>query len=196
MAHEPTDPVAGVVLAAGASSRMGVPKPFLQVGGETLLRRSVRIALEAGLDPVVVVAGAEAERARRELERLRCVVAVNPRPARGKASSLAAGLAALPADAGAALVVLPDMPHVTAAMIAALVARWRETGAPLVLSDYAGTVAPPVLFARRLFEELAAESGENPGKAVVARHRAEAAAVGWPVAALADIDTPADLVPR
>jgi molybdenum cofactor cytidylyltransferase len=85
------------------------------------------------------------------------------------------------------------MPRVTAAMLATLVERWRETGAPLVLSEYGTTVAPPVLYARALFGELAPAAGENPGKAVVARHRARAAVIRWPTVALADLDTPAEL---
>jgi molybdenum cofactor cytidylyltransferase len=188
--------VAGIILAAGASSRMGTSKPFLEVEGESLLRRSARSAMAAGLDPILVVVGAEGERARAALAGLPCRLAVNPDPARGKGSSLAVGLAALPAGAEAAVVLLPDMPRVTAAMIEALAARWRETGAPLVVSEYAGTLAPPVLFARSLFAELVAEGVESPGKAVIARHRAEAEVLRWPVEALADLDTPEDLVPR
>jgi molybdenum cofactor cytidylyltransferase len=194
MAPEPTRRVAGIVLAAGASSRMGAPKLLLDFGGETLLRRAVRTALAAGLDPVLVVVGPEAEQARRELAGLPCAMAENPQPVRGKGSSVTAGVAGLPPDVGAAVVMLPDMPRVTAAMIAALAARWSETGSPLVVSDYAGTIAPPVLFARPLFGELAAAGGEHPGKVLLARHRADAEVVRCPAAALADIDTPDDLV--
>jgi len=195
MAPEHRGRAAGILLAAGASSRMGVPKLLLRVGGETLLRRCARAALEAGLDPLLVVLGPEVGRARRELAGLPCELAINPEPGRGKGSSLAAGLRALPAEAGAAVVLLPDMPRVTAAMIAALAARWREVGPALVVSDYAGTLAPPVLFSRSLFPELAAAGGENPGKEVVARHRAEAEVLAWPEEALADVDTPEDLGP-
>jgi CTP:molybdopterin cytidylyltransferase MocA len=85
------------------------------------------------------------------------------------------------------------MPRVTSEMIAALVARWRETGAALVVSEYGGTVAPPVLYGRRLFPELAALDGENAGRAVIARHRSEAVTVAWPAPALLDVDAPADL---
>jgi molybdenum cofactor cytidylyltransferase len=193
MSSERTGRVAGLVLAAGASTRMGENKMLLEVGDETLLRRAVRGALAGGLDPVVVVLGHDADRARRELAALPCRIALNGEPARGLGSSLATGVAALPADTDAAVVVLPDMPRVTAEMIAALVARWRDTGAPLVVSEYGGTVAPPVLYARRLFPELAALDGEGAGKAIIARHRAEAVAVAWPAPALLDVDAPADL---
>jgi molybdenum cofactor cytidylyltransferase len=145
MTSERTGRVAGLVLAAGASTRMGANKMLLEVGGESLLRRGVRSALAAGLDPVVVVLGHDAGQARRALDALPCRIALNAEPARGLGSSLATGIAALPPAADAAVVVLPDMPRVTAEMIATLVARWRETGAALVVSEYGGTVAAPVL---------------------------------------------------
>jgi molybdenum cofactor cytidylyltransferase len=193
MTSERTGRVAGLVLAAGASTRMGANKMLLEVDGESLLRRGVRTALAGGLNPVVVVLGHDAGRARRELEALPCRIAVNPDPSRGLGTSLATGIAALPLVADAAVVVLPDMPRVTAEMIAALVARWRETGAALVLSEYGGIVAPPVVYGRRLFPELAALDGDSAGKAVIARHRAEAVTVAWPAPALLDVDAPADL---
>jgi molybdenum cofactor cytidylyltransferase len=185
--------VAGLVLAAGASARMGRDKLLLPLGGEPLLRRAVRTALGAGLEPVLVVLPPGAAAAREALAGLGCLVVENPDPARGQGSSLAEGIGALPADVAAAVVLLPDMPRVTAEMIAALVDRWRETGAPLVLSDYGGTQAPPALHARPLLAELAARGGDQPGKAVVAAHRAEAEVLRWPAEGLLDLDTPDDL---
>jgi CTP:molybdopterin cytidylyltransferase MocA len=188
--------VAGLILAAGASARMGRDKRLLEVGGEALLRRAARIALEAGLDPLIAVLPPAAAPIGAVLAGLACGTVVNPDPSRGQGSSLAVGIGALPADAAAAVVTLPDMPRVSAAMIAALVARWRETGAPLVLSEYAGTQAPPVLYARPLLAELAGAAGAggaSPGKAVVAAHRAAAAVLRWPAEDLVDVDTPEDL---
>jgi CTP:molybdopterin cytidylyltransferase MocA len=188
--------VAGLILAAGASARMGRDKLLLELGGEALLRRAVRFALEAGLDPVIAVLGPAAGGSRAVLAGLPCETLVNPDPSRGQGSSLAVGIVALPADAAAAVVALPDMPRVSAAMIAALVARWRETGAPLVLSEYGGTQAPPALYARPLLAELAGAagaSGASPGKAVATAHRAEAEILRWPSDVLLDIDTPEDL---
>jgi CTP:molybdopterin cytidylyltransferase MocA len=161
-----------------------------------MLRRAVRTALLAGLSPLVVVVGPGGGQAREALSGLDCSLEVNPEPRRGQGSSLAVGIAALPGGVEAAVVLLPDMPRVSADMIAAAAARWRETGAPLVLSDYGGTIAPPVLYARSLLGELAALStaaGERPGQTVLSRHRARAEVLCWPAADLADVDTPADL---
>jgi molybdenum cofactor cytidylyltransferase len=183
--------VAGVVLAAGASTRLGRNKLFLEIEGTTLLRRTVQRVASAGLDPIVVVLGHEAERARAELAGLRCQPIVNPDYALGVNSSLRAGITAV-SSANAAVVVLADMPFVTAAMIATLVERYRTGGAPLVISDYAGVNAPPMLYDHALFEELLAMQGEGCGKQVVKRHRAEAFSVSWPEEALTDLDVPED----
>jgi len=110
MPIKPTTNVAGILLAAGAATRMGQNKVLLELEGETLLRRSVRTARAAGLDPVLVVLGHEAERARGELHDSACRVVVNGEFARGINTSLDVGVRALPANCGAAVVLLADMP--------------------------------------------------------------------------------------
>jgi len=185
--------VAGVVLAAGTSSRMGENKLFLRIGAESVLRRAVRTALAAGLDPVLVVLGHEAERARGELAGLGCTPVLNPDYLRGIHSSLRAGIAAVPEGIPAALVLLADMPFVTRHMLAAVVDRYRAGGAPLVVSHYEGVDAPPMLYDRSLFGELRALDGDGCGKRVVKRHRSEAAEVVWPASALGDLDLPGDV---
>lgn len=183
----------GIVLAAGRSTRMRVNKLLLRVEGDTLVRRAVRVALEAGLDPVVVVLGHDAELVARDLADLPCTPVVNARHALGLNTSLDAGIAALPADATAAVVLLADMPLVTAAMIRALVDRHRETGAALVASRYGAVVAPPALYARAVFDELRGGEGDGRGREVLARHASEVAWADWPAEALADVDEAADL---
>lgn len=188
----PADAVAGVVLAAGASTRMGGNKVLFRLDGESLVARTVRRAAEGGLDPVVVVLGHEAPRVGRELEGLPCRPVVNTDHASGgQGSSFRAGIAAVPAAAPAAVVLLADMPHVTPEMIAALVERYRLSGAPLVVSEYGGVSAPPTLYGRALFPEIA--SGTGCGRDVVRRHRAEAEVVVWPAERLADLDEPGDV---
>jgi molybdenum cofactor cytidylyltransferase len=170
---------------------MGSNKILLRLEGETLLRRAVRIAREAELTPVVVVLGPEAGAARRELSGFDGFVVENPDPSRGMHTSLAVGIAAVPPEAPAAVVLLADMPFVTAAMIAALADAFRRGSARLVLSDYAGVQAPPTLYGRELFAELAA-ADPGCGKAVIARHAERTERIPWPAAALADLDRPED----
>jgi molybdenum cofactor cytidylyltransferase len=85
------------------------------------------------------------------------------------------------------------MPYVTPEMLSGLVERYRATTAPLVISDYEGVNAPPMLYDRALFAELLAMTeGTGCGRKVVNHHRAEAEVLAWPAAALADLDVPED----
>jgi molybdenum cofactor cytidylyltransferase len=184
--------VAGVVLAAGSSSRLGSNKLLIDLGGETIVHRAARRALEAGLAPVIVVLGFEADRVMEALQKLDVVAAVNPDHTRGMHSSVRVGITRVPADCEAAVVILADMPLVTSAMSAGLVARFRSGTEPLVISLYGDVQAPPTLYARALFPALAA-AGKGGGRLVVRDHREEAAALEWPPALLADLDRPEDL---
>ena len=192
----PTEPlrVGGVVLAAGASRRMGAGrnKMLLELEGESLARRSARRALAGGLTPVVVVVGHEADRVRAQLNGLTCHTVVNPNFTGPTSGSLHLGLGALGLDVDAVVVMLGDMVHVTDRMVAGLVDAARGNRAPLVVSRYGDVTAPPLLFRRALFDELLAWTGEGCGKAVVQRHRDEAVILDWPAHALVDVDTPED----
>jgi molybdenum cofactor cytidylyltransferase len=151
----------------------------------------------AGLSPVLVVLGHEADRVRGALEGLPCRSVVNPDHAQGKGTSLQLGIAevARATDALSAVVMLADMPFVDAAMLAAVArAAVRDGGrAPMVISRYGGEVtAPPILYDRALFGELCALPGHACGKEMVRRHRDQAVFLDWPEAALADVDVPDD----
>lgn len=193
MAPEARVRIAGVVLAAGRSTRMGENKLLLPVGGESLLRRAVRAALEGGLDPVLVVVGHEAARVAADLGGLACRVVPNPRHALGLNTSLDAGLAAVPADAAAAVVLLGDMPLVSPVMVRALLDRRREGGAVAVAARYGGVSAPPVVYDRVLFGELRGGEGDGRGREVLARRAGEVVYVDFPASALADVDGADDL---
>ncbi|HJZ74651.1 MAG TPA: nucleotidyltransferase family protein [Vicinamibacterales bacterium] len=185
--------VAGVVLAAGTSTRMGQNKLLMELDGESLVRRAVERAARAGFDPLIVVLGHEADRVRRALEGLDYQPVVNSDYERGVNSSLRVGIqAASASNARAAVVVLADMPFVTTAMLETLVSKYRRSDAPLVISDYEGVNAPPMLYDRALFGELAMSEGQGCGKHVVKTHRHEAETASWPVDALTDLDAPED----
>jgi molybdenum cofactor cytidylyltransferase len=187
------DPIAGVLLAAGTSSRMGRNKLFVELGGKSVLRRAVDTAAAAGLEPIVVVLGHEPERVQEELKGFECTTVLNADYARGMNTSLRAGIAAVPESARGAVVMLADMPFVDAAMIRELVERWRAADAPLALSTYGEVIAPPTLYGRGLFAEVLALDAESCGKRVVKRHREEAVEVAWPPSALSDLDLPEDV---
>jgi CTP:molybdopterin cytidylyltransferase MocA len=85
------------------------------------------------------------------------------------------------------------MPFVTSEMIASVAEKFRESGAPLVVSDYGGVQAPPTLYGRPLFMELlSAGEGEGAGKTVVAKNLERAAVLRWPRETLHDVDVPED----
>ena len=184
---------AAILLAAGASRRMGRNKMLVELDGHSLVRRAVRRVFEAGLDPIIVVVGREAERVQTELTGFPCRFVTNPDYTGPTSTSLHLGLDALPAKVDSAVVILGDMPFVTSEMLRQVVAAARSTSAPLVVSRYGDVLAPPLLFRRLLFPELLAWHGEGCGKEVVRRHQGEAVILDWPAESLKDIDTPDDL---
>jgi molybdenum cofactor cytidylyltransferase len=167
---------------------MGRNKLLLHLGGETVVHRAVRTASEAGLDPVVAVLGHQADQVRAELDGLSCRAVWNPHHAQGVSTSLKAGIAALLGEVPAIVVILADMPFVTAEMIAILVDHYRNSRPRLVLSRYGEIDAPPVCYDESLFPELLAEPDERCAKRVIRRHLDQAVVVRWPEAALRDID--------
>jgi molybdenum cofactor cytidylyltransferase len=181
--------IAAIVLAAGASRRMGENKLLLVLEGESLVRRACRRALEAGLDPLVVVLGHESAHVQAQLHGLECRFVLNADVGGPMSGSLHRGLESLPHDVDAAVVMLADMINVTEHMLRAIVAAAQATAAPVVTSRYGRVCAPPALFRRELFPELLATTGEGCGRAVIERHQAQALFVDAPLAALVDIDT-------
>jgi molybdenum cofactor cytidylyltransferase len=181
--------VTAVVLAAGASTRMGVHKLLLPLGGEPIVRRSVRQVCEAGADDVLVVLGREATTVSAALDGLPCRLVTNTDFETGLGSSFRVAVDAVAAS-DAALFVLADQPFVTSADHRLVLDAWRD-GAPLIVSARFGEVtAPPQLFARALFPELARLS--QGAKPVLERHADAARHVALPSDHLVDIDTPED----
>jgi 4-nitrophenyl phosphatase len=185
--------IAGIILAAGASTRFGRPKQLLDWGGVSLLAHVADEALAAGLAPVVVVLGSQAEAARVALGERPVHAVMNWRWGEGLSTSVQVGLTALPPRTEAAILIQCDQPLLTADLLRALVIRFEETGAAIVHPTYAGRRGTPTLFAHRLFSDLAAVSGDQGGRTLITRHAGEVATVE--VAdpdVLADVDTPAD----
>lgn len=179
--------VGALILAAGASTRFGEPKQFLQFEGETLLRRVAKAAHEAGCAPIVVVAGNSADRVSAELHDLPVHVVQNAEWHCGIGTSIKHGLAHL-RDIASAIVVLPcDQPFVSVEIIGKL----REEDCPIVASGYAETVGIPALFDARYFDALAALPDTAGAKSLIEAHRANVAVVPFPEGAM-DIDTRAD----
>jgi molybdenum cofactor cytidylyltransferase len=188
-----------IVLAAGASSRLGQPKQLLKFEGETLLNRAVRAALETHHRPVIVVLGSQADDLQEKIAAPDAVIVVNQFWNEGMSSSIRCGLRALEATVTnkieAAVLMLCDQPLITSDVISRLVDTYRSRQVLLVASEYEArgekTLGVPALFSRALFPELMALDEAGGAKRIIARHRAEAASVATPEAAF-DVDTPED----
>jgi molybdenum cofactor cytidylyltransferase len=185
--------IAAIVLAAGASTRMGRQKLTLPMaGGRPLVRLAVEQVLAAGLDEVVVVVGGDAEAVAAALATLPVRVVVNPRYAEGQSTSLRVGLDALRPGTDAAVVALGDQPLPDPDVIRRLVAAFRTTGRPIAAPVYRDGRGNPVLFGAALFGELRGVTGDQGGRGVITRDPARVAEVPVDMAMPADIDTPED----
>ncbi|GAB5374040.1 MAG: molybdopterin-binding/glycosyltransferase family 2 protein [Acuticoccus sp.] len=185
---------AAIVLAAGRSTRMGeVNKLVAPVGGTPMVRHAVTAALGSAAEPVIVVTGHEAERVREALAGLPVTFAHNAAYADGLSTSLRAGLAALPADADAALVLLGDMPLVTAAHCDKVLAGLGRENALIAMATSAGDRGNPVAWSARLFPELRATEGDAGGRALMSRYADQRIDVEIGTPAGTDADTGAAL---
>lgn len=186
--------IGAVVLAAGASARLGFPKQLIVYEGEPLVRRAALAAVEAGAVPVIVVLGANADMVAPALEGLAPVRAiVNNEWSKGLASSLAAGIASVFADnrCEAVLVTLADQPRVDAAALRRLMAAFGADRR-IVASAYDDTVGVPAVFAREHAEGLMRLSGDHGAGNWLRSRVAEVTRIPFGGAAL-DIDTSADV---
>lgn len=183
-----------VVLAAGASTRMGTPKQLLEIEGRTLAARAVAAALASPAWPVVVVLGAHAEKIRPVLARLPVLLVENPAWSEGMASSIRAGITTLrqfSRSLDGALVALCDQPGFSAETIAQLVAAHSASGRSIAAARYSGRCGAPALFLREHFAALAELTGEEGARLFLNGDPGRVAAVDLPELAV-DLDTPAD----
>jgi molybdenum cofactor cytidylyltransferase len=185
------EPAAGIVLAGGEAARFGRLKQLLDFHGRPLVRQAAETALAAGLSPVVVVSGARAELVEAAVQGLSVQVVRNPHWKEGQASSLRAGLAALPAGVGAAIFLLADQPKVTAILLRTLLEQHRRELAPIVAPLVGDRRANPVLFDRETFPDLLRLQGDVGGRAIFSKY--QLTYLPWQdEGLLLDIDTPED----
>ncbi|MBW8295302.1 nucleotidyltransferase family protein [Sphingopyxis sp.] len=181
--------VAVLLLAAGQSGRFGSDKLLAPLGGAPVALHAARRLAELGTGWKIAVCR-EASPLNRDLGALGFDIVVNPEPSRGLSSSLALGIErADTVGARAVLVALGDMPFVSPAHFAALVAAFDPVTAPIVASDRAGVAMPPALFDKTVFADLRKGEGDEGARALIRR----AALVAADPNELADIDRPDDI---
>ena len=183
-----------ILLAAGASSRMGQSKQLMKVKGVSLLVHSISVAVESGMHPVVVVLGANEEEHRKALEYLTVHIATNHRWENGIGGSLKAGLTYLlqkKPKINAVTVMVCDQPLLTCEHLKKIRENYLQSGKPIVASQYSGTLGVPVLFHKTLFSEILALSDDHGAKKIIQQHPNDTQAIDFPAGSI-DLDTPDD----
>jgi molybdenum cofactor cytidylyltransferase len=186
--------VGAIILAAGGSSRFGQAKQLLPFQGESLVRRAVRTAIEAGCACVSVVVGDARARIETELRETLAVIVENPEWRRGLGTSIRCGLRHLLSsrpELDAVVLLACDQPFVDANVITSLIAQAENSRKPIVACSYADTLGIPALFNRACFELLLALPDDSGAKALIESRFADVAQIEFEKGAI-DIDTPAD----
>lgn len=184
--------IAGIVLAAGMSRRMGQNKLTLPLEGKPLLRHAVEAALAGKLDPVIVVTGHDAPSVRDALAGLPVCFAHNDVFADGLSTSLRKGITAVPPECDGAMVLLGDMPAIGSELVTRLVAAFNPAqGHAICVATAQGEWGHPVLWGRQFFSEMENLRGDAGARAVMTRHLDHIREVETgDLAPLIDIDTP------
>lgn len=183
-----------IVLAAGASKRMGQSKQLLPVNGEPLLLKTVNAAMNSALQNIIVVLGANEKAHRALIADLKVAIVHNERWESGMGSSIKAGLKSLLTlrpSLGGVVILVCDQPLLTAYHILELIAGHLQTSKPIVASGYAGTMGVPVFFQKAYFKNLMALGDEQGAKKIIEEHPDDVAMIDFPQGAV-DLDTPED----
>ncbi|HEV8286118.1 MAG TPA: nucleotidyltransferase family protein [Chitinophagaceae bacterium] len=185
------DNCAVILLAAGASVRLGKPKQLLIYKGKSFLQNMISAAVNSHLNPVVVVLGAHSTLITGEITENNVHVAQNQDWEEGIASSIRCGIRALgeisPAS-DAAILMVCDQPHITSSLLNDLVDAQRKTGKPIVAAYYSGIAATPALFHKIFFPELLLLKGDKGAGKILRQQIDQVATVSFPLGAI-DIDT-------
>jgi molybdenum cofactor cytidylyltransferase len=190
-----TPRVAAIVLAAGRSTRMGPRNKLLaDIGGKPMVRRVVETALASTARPVLAVTGHQADAVAAALAGCDATCVPNPDYATGLASSLKAGIRAVPEECDGALILLGDMPRIAPGHIETLIAAFAAAPDAIVVPAHEGRQGNPVIWPRHTFAELLQLEGDAGARRLIAAHRAQVRDVALATDGIfADVDTPQEL---
>ncbi|HAA29615.1 MAG TPA: 4-diphosphocytidyl-2C-methyl-D-erythritol synthase [Cyanobacteria bacterium UBA8553] len=183
-----------IILAAGASTRMGTPKQLLLYQGRSFVRHIAEVAIASVCHPITIVLGANAQQIKPEVSQLLVQVVENPQWSQGMSSSLRVGIEALNTvsqNLDAVVITLCDQPFVSSKILNRIVETYHSTGQLIIASEYAGTLGVPALFSRTLFSELMDLKHTEGAKKIIIKHKNEVFSVPFPDGSI-DIDTPND----
>lgn len=164
--HTPPS-IAILILAAGRSSRLGTPKQLLGYKGQSLLRRTARIAVSVAGAETSALLGFEADLMKKEVGDLPVRILLNPAWEEGIASSIRAGILSLPPSVDAAMLLVSDQPHLTTELLEKIIEARTVSGKPIVACEYGGTVGVPVLFSRSYFDWLLELRGDSGARGIL-----------------------------
>lgn len=184
--------IAGIVLAAGLSRRMGQSKVLMKVGGRAIVRYVVESVLAGGVDSVWVVTGPDVEPIEAALAGIEVQYAVNLAPEEGQAGSVGTGIAALPPSVDSVLIALGDQPLLAPSIIPALLAARRTSPKLIVAPRYRDGQGNPVVFKREIFPELLRLTGDQGARPIIQKEPTRVEWVELDLPMPPDVDTPDD----
>lgn len=183
---------AGVVLAAGGSSRFGIPKQLLFFKGKTFIENAIEASMAAGLSPIIVVLGNESDKIRDVISRFgsSIKIAINNQWQSGQSVSMRVAIPFI-ANSQSTLFLLTDKPQISPELIRSLIQKHIETKSDIVAPFVGDKRANPVLFSNKLYAELANLTGDQGGRQIFNKHKIER--LDWKdERILLDVDTPED----
>jgi molybdenum cofactor cytidylyltransferase len=183
-----------VILAAGASTRLGKPKQLIQYHGKTLLDHSVNEAINAKADAVVVILGKNADLLQNKIDNQKVNVVINKDWEEGMAASVRLGLATLlkiKPYIDAVIFMVCDQPHISSLVLNELITTQQKTTKQIVTCNYGGSIGPPALFHKKYFRELAKVKGDIGARNIIQQNMNDVATILFPEGKI-DIDTQED----
>ncbi|MES1213909.1 MAG: nucleotidyltransferase family protein [Bacteroidota bacterium] len=183
-----------ILLAAGASMRMGSPKQLLRYKGKSFLQNMISAAINASLQPVIVVTGANASAITNELKEENVQVVNNSDWKEGIASSIRCGIDHVQKQyptCDGVIITVCDQPHITPALLKQLIAKQLTSGKPIAASAYENTTGTPAIFHKSFFPELLSLKGDKGAAKIIRQHADAIGTIEFPMGRF-DIDTPED----
>ncbi len=181
-----------IILAAGASSRMGMPKQLLMIEGKTLIKRVSEMAIDTLCHPVVVVLGANKAPIRKEIEKIPLTIIENQKWEDGMSSSMKMGLVGAymtEKEIDAVIFLTVDMPFVSTKLINDMIEKAIENpDSQIVACSYSKQLGIPVLFKRSLFNDLIELKGDEGAKKIVLKNKDKTTIIDFPEGKF-DLDT-------
>jgi molybdenum cofactor cytidylyltransferase len=183
-----------VILAAGASTRLGKPKQLLLHNGKTLLNHAVEQAINSNADAVVVILGKDADIFKKEFDEKKVHVVSNIEWKEGMGSSARLGLETLLEHKpyiDAIIFMVCDQPHINSSILNELIATQQKTTKQIITCDYGESIGPPALFHRKYFPELMKMQGDTGARNIIQQNMNDVATILFPEGKI-DIDTAED----